>query len=116
MESTNQMRCLSCNYDLSHRLPEGEQRCPECGRVFNPDDPRTWSTTTRRLWPRKAVFLPIMLGIWLVITSMFFIDGSLNLPQGASYLLLLAGTAASAFILTLLISLLLLTGFAFGRR
>jgi len=32
-------RCLGCGYDL-HGLPEN--RCPECGRPFDPEDPRTY--------------------------------------------------------------------------
>ena len=35
------MRCLTCHYDLRHLA---EHRCPECGRVFNPNDPRTFTT------------------------------------------------------------------------
>ncbi len=34
--------CLRCYYDL-RGLPE--PRCPECGRLFNPADPRTYSPT-----------------------------------------------------------------------
>lgn len=34
--------CLNCFYDL-RGLPTG--RCPECGRAFDPDDPRTYSLT-----------------------------------------------------------------------
>jgi hypothetical protein len=33
------MRCLGCGYDL-HGLPEN--RCPECGRPFNPDNSATF--------------------------------------------------------------------------
>jgi hypothetical protein len=31
--------CRHCRYDL-RRLDF--ERCPECGRAFAPDDPRTW--------------------------------------------------------------------------
>jgi hypothetical protein len=34
------MRCLGCGYDL-RGLPEN--RCPECGRPFAPNDPRTYT-------------------------------------------------------------------------
>ncbi len=33
------MRCLGCGYQLKH-LPEN--RCPECGRTFDPDDDKTY--------------------------------------------------------------------------
>ncbi|MHC4066328.1 MAG: hypothetical protein ACYSUI_17765 [Planctomycetota bacterium] len=33
------MRCLGCSYNLEG-LPEN--RCPECGRPFDPDDPSTF--------------------------------------------------------------------------
>ena len=38
------MRCLDCGYDL-RRLPEN--RCPECGRPFDPAEPRTVDDGTR---------------------------------------------------------------------
>lgn len=34
-------RCLTCDYPL---LSLSEHRCPECGRVFDPADPRTMRT------------------------------------------------------------------------
>jgi hypothetical protein len=33
------MRCLSCNYDL---IGLAAQRCPECGRDFDPADEKTF--------------------------------------------------------------------------
>ncbi len=33
------MRCCGCSYDLAH-LPD--PRCPECGREFDPTDPRSY--------------------------------------------------------------------------
>jgi hypothetical protein len=38
------MRCSGCSYDL-RGLPEN--RCPECGRPFDPDDPNTYVTKLR---------------------------------------------------------------------
>lgn len=35
------MRCLSCQYELRNLT---DRRCPECGRAFDPDDPRTFET------------------------------------------------------------------------
>lgn len=64
--------CQGCNYNL-HGLPE--HRCPECGRVFNPDDPSTFVHTkplgpiTKSLarpigWPTNgAAMLIVLLGL-----------------------------------------------------
>jgi hypothetical protein len=38
-------RCLQCGYLLRGLR---EPRCPECGRVFAPEDPATYATTPRR--------------------------------------------------------------------
>ena len=48
------MRCLSCHYDLRN-LPE--HRCPECGRAFDPNDPRTYDTeaSARNRSDRRAL-------------------------------------------------------------
>jgi len=35
------VRCKSCHYSLANLT---ERRCPECGREFDPSDPRTFST------------------------------------------------------------------------
>jgi hypothetical protein len=34
------MRCKTCQYPLANLT---ERRCPECGRAFDPANPRTWS-------------------------------------------------------------------------
>ena len=48
------MRCLSCKYDLCHLT---EHRCPECGREFDPANPKTYETdASRRSAVRKTVF------------------------------------------------------------
>lgn len=39
MSSPQHKRCLGCGYILNG-LPEN--RCPECGRSFDPDDPETY--------------------------------------------------------------------------
>ena len=33
------MRCKTCHYSLEHLT---EHRCPECGRAFDPKDPKTF--------------------------------------------------------------------------
>jgi hypothetical protein len=40
-------RCLGCGYILEH-LPQ--PRCPECGRAFDPRDPKTFTYRTSRGW------------------------------------------------------------------
>jgi hypothetical protein len=40
------MYCLGCYYDL-RGLPAETQRCPECGRYFDPAAPHTYTTRSR---------------------------------------------------------------------
>ncbi|MCC6907920.1 MAG: hypothetical protein IT430_08285 [Phycisphaerales bacterium] len=55
------MHCLSCNYDLQNLA---EHRCPECGRVFDPGDDRTFrSPDSARL--RVPVNLVLLLFVGL---------------------------------------------------
>jgi hypothetical protein len=42
------MRCLYCDYDLSHRPSGSEHRCPECAHEFDPDDPQTFRVPASR--------------------------------------------------------------------
>lgn len=35
----NNVRCKTCHYSLVNLT---EQRCPECGTAFNPDDPNSY--------------------------------------------------------------------------
>lgn len=37
------MHCLDCGYNLNDLI---DQRCPECGRLFDPHDNATWGTTS----------------------------------------------------------------------
>lgn len=45
------MRCKGCHYELAHL---SEKRCPECGRLFDPNDPMTFDP------PRDQT------GLWLL--------------------------------------------------
>jgi hypothetical protein len=47
------MRCIDCKYDLSNLT---ENRCPECGRAFDPSDPNTFYIP-RQLSPRFLLWL-----------------------------------------------------------
>jgi len=38
------MRCKHCNYDLTGLA---DNRCPECGEAFDPDDPTTFEDGLR---------------------------------------------------------------------
>ena len=53
MPQTTPTFCLACGYPLSY-LPEN--RCPECGRPFNPTDPRTMSLAKPlKPWQRRLL-------------------------------------------------------------
>lgn len=71
------MRCLSCKYDLSHLT---ERRCPECGRAFDPNDPKTFvSPISRRLKLRRYAFQILISGLLsFIITyaSVFYLEAS----------------------------------------
>ncbi len=56
MTSQEMMHCLNCGYNL-RGLPEN--RCPECGQPFNPDDSETY-----RSRPRSGSVL-----LWLSLLS-----------------------------------------------
>jgi hypothetical protein len=62
--------CLGCNYDL-RGLPE--PRCPECGRAFDPNDPKTFREEPRerhRAWIVVAIYmLPLVLSSWVWMTT-----------------------------------------------
>ena len=72
------MRCLSCQYDLSHLTPteEGGHRCPECGRAFDPNDTTTfdtsWTLRKRVLWQRAGHILLLCLGTYLLAFAISF--------------------------------------------
>ncbi len=61
--------CRGCSYDL-HALTT--PRCPECGRAFDPADPRTYRRRPARRWLRRLVWG----GVALVLLVL--------LPGGAS--------------------------------
>lgn len=74
------MRCLSCRYDLSHLT---EQRCPECGRAFDPSDPATFESEatkqTIRSWAAGLVIVAI------VSNAMSFASGMSEGGAGWAY-------------------------------
>ncbi len=56
------MRCKRCGYDLRDL---GEHRCPECGRPFDPQRPRTW--LSKPVSGRKSLLLAIVGAVLFVI-------------------------------------------------
>lgn len=62
VDASEQVRCLECGYCLGNPT---RPVCPECGRPFDPDDPRTfrtivfpwpaWSRRSPRLWHLRLV-------------------------------------------------------------
>jgi hypothetical protein len=66
------MRCLTCKYDLSKLT---EHRCPECGRAFDPADPKTFHSAGR-LSRRVSMLLVILIVVAIVLACVITI-----LPQ-----------------------------------
>ena len=55
------MRCKSCHYSLANLTVH---RCPECGRAFDPTDPTTFTSSSRRLrvWHGLLIYLVTLIG------------------------------------------------------
>ncbi len=68
--------CLHCGYSL-RGLPDNV--CPECGRAFDPAEPRSyWDSTwprTVRLWRHWAGPLPAWHPVLTVVFTLVFVDG-----------------------------------------
>jgi hypothetical protein len=60
------MRCRTCGYDL-HELRD--PRCPECGRGFDPADPRTFLS---RPFPARRRLVQALLALLLLSLPPFF--------------------------------------------
>jgi len=68
------VRCLACHYSLKNLT---EHRCPECGRTFDPNDPRTYESAPERRPPR------IRNGLMLLVLAFVLAQlaiGSLPVP------------------------------------
>jgi len=50
------VRCKTCHYPLANLA---ENRCPECGREFDPNDPSTVDLSTMRPGTRVAIRIAI---------------------------------------------------------
>lgn len=73
-------RCLGCGYLLTG-LPEN--RCPECGRPFDPSDPATYRGRTRCGWPVLIGAAMAMLGVMGACVSAAFVWRALLFPNDA---------------------------------
>ena len=58
------MHCLTCHYNLRNLV---EHRCPECGRAFDPSDPKTFNPFFPYI-PTLSRYLTA-----IVITVVFFV-------------------------------------------
>jgi hypothetical protein len=95
------MRCLSCKYDLSHLT---EHRCPECGREFDPNDPKSFETlksARRRAWMR---FLFWILGLWAFSTLVYILVMEFVSGVDEPFLFVVGFSLFSGFLCMLLIS------------
>lgn len=72
------MRCLFCEYDLSHRPPGGVHRCPECGREFDPNDRSTFSEISYS--PTIGDYMAVMgLSVaWLSVAAFVYVLSKLS--------------------------------------
>ena len=82
-DSAPQKKCLGCGYVLDH-LPEN--RCPECGRAFDPDDPLTFtrgaSSPSRSPSGRRLITWACV-GSLLVLSFLIIAACSMILPAPA---------------------------------
>ncbi len=95
-------RCRGCGYILEH-LPE--PRCPECGRAFDPDDPRTYVRGVQRGWlsgvghTLAAVVLIVAAGTaGLLLGAHLWHKKGLYYASGADQALIATGIALAGFI------------------
>lgn len=93
--------CLGCRYDL--RGLESN-RCPECGRVFDPADARTWAASKER--KGATAILIIIYLIPLALSTALWVN--FVFTRGPRYNLVGVGTAIRAIALSACGPLLLL--------
>ena len=58
------MRCKTCHYSLENLT---EHRCPECGRAFDPADPRTFLSASNAVLQRSLTVQDSVAGILMLI-------------------------------------------------
>jgi len=67
LPATSERFCRRCGYNL-HGLPEN--RCPECGKAFDPNNPKTYfqhaASLSRRWWAKRIIVVLVTL---LILSS-----------------------------------------------
>jgi hypothetical protein len=77
MTAPEAMLCLGCGYDL-RGLPEN--RCPECGRAFDPVDPTTFAAGMRDGRPYLALSVLSAVVVAVPFTPWFGLPAPMLLP------------------------------------
>jgi len=97
--STPHMRCLGCGYILDG-LPEN--RCPECGRGFDPEDPKTYAASSRSGYRYLALAMGSAVAVVTPLVIAELADRGLVRPGRFAVLgsaLMVGGVAAAVFVL-----------------
>ena len=66
------MRCLSCHYELKN-LPQN--RCPECGRAFDPTNPVTFYDPPKIAWKILLRNVAILVSAFAAFVWLFLLGG-----------------------------------------
>ena len=100
--SNSQRYCLKCLYELNGIQ---SRHCPECGKSFDHDKPKTWSRYPRaHTWTVVAKFAKALTVILVAITSLILILIAIGFDR---LLLLLMGFALTPLIMIILVIMIL---------
>ena len=104
-----QMYCISCRYDLRGSIDSG--RCPECGRVFDPNDKRTYRThpgLTPNTRQRITLCIQSIAFGWIAMLALFIIWVVYDQLHGGGNWLLAWGTVLLSLILATVTGIILI--------
>jgi hypothetical protein len=73
---TDHVHCKTCNYPLTNLA---ERRCPECGRAFDPADPRTWALSDDAGRRFRRLSWAVLVAI--IVLALFLIAAAIPLFQ-----------------------------------
>ena len=90
--ATQSMYCRKCRYPL---VGLQTQKCPECGRAFEPNDPKTFVTSPRRLTRRSLEFILIPSAFIVCSGAAFYSEFRWKYFASLPHLPLVAGLAAA---------------------